>query len=137
MTLRHGELDDSPDPWTFLRLSVHAESVIQRREVISFSVSSDAGAGCVGTSLCSMGAGDSSAGSFLGSLAVGASSTGRVRGSGSSGAPRRWLVPVPVRWCSQVIKSCAVPDWVAVPRAAGLVALDRLFTIPTALNPAS
>ena len=66
MTLRHGELDDSPDPWTFLRLSVHAESVIQRREVISFSVSSDAGAGCVGTSLCSMGAGDSSGGSLLG-----------------------------------------------------------------------
>jgi hypothetical protein len=115
VALRHGELDDSPDPWTFLRLSVHAEArrdqSFRGADVISFAVSSDAGAGCAGTSLCSMGAGDSSGGALLGSLAVGASSTGRGRGSGSGGAARRWLLPVPVRWRSQVIKSCAVPDW--------------------------
>jgi len=58
-----------------------------------------------------MRAGDSSGGSLLGSLAAGASSTGRGRGSGSGGAARRWLLPVPVRWRSQVIMSCAVPDW--------------------------
>ncbi len=113
MTLRHGELDDSPGR-TFLRLSVHAEArpdqSFSGADVISFSVSSDAGAGCAGASLCSMGAGDSSAGALLDSIAVGASSTGRGRGSGSDVAPRRWLFPVPVRWRSQIIKFCAVPD---------------------------
>ena len=60
VALRHGELDDSPGPWTLLRLSVHAEArrdqSFSGADVISFSVSSDAGAGCAGTSLCSTGA---------------------------------------------------------------------------------
>jgi hypothetical protein len=113
VALRHGEPDDSPGPWTLLRLSVRAEArrdqSFSGADVISFSVSSDAGAGCAGTSLCSMGAGDSSAGALLGSIVVGVSSTGRGRGSGSDDA-RRWLLPLPVRWPNQVRKSCAIPD---------------------------
>jgi hypothetical protein len=54
--------------------------------------------------------GDSSAGALLDSIVSGLSSAGRGRGSGSDDVARRWLLPVPLRWRNQVIKSCAIPD---------------------------